>query len=85
MKALQTIMLSCAKATEYLNLREEGQLNAKQSLQLKLHLLVCKTCKAYEKQSEILKNMFGAYSEKQAKPLKNEKLKAGIKTKLEEL
>ncbi len=85
MKALQTIMLSCAKATEYLNLREEGQLNVKQNLQLKLHLLACKTCKAYEKQSEILKNMFGAYSEKHAKPLKNEKLKAGIKAKLEDL
>jgi hypothetical protein len=85
MNALQTIMLSCAKATEYLNLREEGQLNAKQNLQLKLHLLACKTCKAYEKQSQILKNMFGAYQEKQSKPLKNEKLKRGLKAKLEEL
>lgn len=85
MKALQTIMLSCAKAAEYINLREEGQLNAKQSMQLKLHLLACKTCRAYEKQSEIIKKMFGAYQEKQTKPIKNEKLKAEIKAKLEEL
>lgn len=85
MKALQSIMLSCAKASEYINLREEGQLNAKKSLQLKLHLLACKTCKAYEKQSAILKKMFGAYQEKQADHLKNEKFKAGIKSKLEEL
>ena len=85
MRFLQSIMLSCVKASEYLNLREEGQLNLKQSIQLKVHLLACKTCKAYEKQNKILKDMFESYREKQLKSRKNEKLKTGIKAKLEEL
>jgi tRNA U34 5-carboxymethylaminomethyl modifying enzyme MnmG/GidA len=76
-------MLSCSKATEYLNLREENALNRKQSLQLKMHLLACKTCKAYETQSETIKKMFGVFKSEAQK--ENEPLKESIKTNIEKL
>jgi len=85
MKALQTIMLSCVKASEYLNLKEEKALSFKQGLQLKMHLLACKTCRAYEKQSETIKTMFGRYQEKVAGQSKNKPFKNLVKNKVEKL
>jgi hypothetical protein len=87
MKALQTIMLSCAKAAEYLNLREEKALSFKQNLQLNMHLLACKTCQAYESQSETIKKMFKHYQSKAASETQNENLplKESIKGKIEKL
>ena len=95
MKALQTIMLSCAKATEYLNLREEKTLSFRQNMQLNMHLLACKTCKAYESQSETIKKMFKQYHSEADTEVKSEAkstnqkeietLKESIKAQIEKL
>ncbi len=83
MKAIQNIILSCAKATEYVNLREERVLSPKQSLQLKVHLLVCKTCRAYEKQSATINKMFSVFKEKATASTKNANFKENLKAKVE--
>jgi hypothetical protein len=87
MKALQTIMLSCAKAAEYLNLREEKALSFKQNLQLNMHLLACKTCKAFASQSETIKKMFRQHQSEATSETQNKNLPLieSIKGKIEKL
>jgi predicted anti-sigma-YlaC factor YlaD len=83
MRSLQTIMLSCARAAEYLNLKEEKALSFKQNLQLKAHLLACKTCRAYEKQSETINKMFDTFKGKANVNTENADFKKTLKTKVE--
>lgn len=50
-------MLSCKKATELIEKKDLAGLDPIQNLQLSLHLMMCKACKDYEKQSTLLDNM----------------------------
>lgn len=78
-------MVSCKKATELVERKYEGKLTFKESFQLNLHLLMCKTCNAYKKQSKLLNkalSKFFNYSS-ETEHLKNEKLKEKIISKLE--
>jgi hypothetical protein len=80
-------MLSCAKAAEYLNLREEKALSFKQNLQLNIHLLACKTCKAFASQSETIKKMFRQHQSEATSETQNKNLPLieSIKGKIEKL
>lgn len=48
------LMQSCKKATELMELREEGQLGTFQLLGLRLHTMMCGVCRSYEQQRELL-------------------------------
>lgn len=48
------LMQSCKKATELMELREEGQLGTFQLFGLRLHTMLCGVCRSYELQRELL-------------------------------
>ncbi len=48
------LILSCKKATELIEKKNLAGLDPMQNMQLSLHLMMCKACKEYEKQSTIL-------------------------------
>lgn len=86
MKGLPKIIISCKDAGQYIQKKEEGALGSWANFQLKIHLLYCKLCRAYEKQSaklnELLENHFEPNKSSQNKDFK-EKLKAEIQKKSE--
>lgn len=47
-------MTSCKKATELMELKEEGLLGRFELLRLSLHTMMCSVCKNYEKQREAI-------------------------------
>lgn len=53
-RILNKFFLSCKKATELIEKRKIEKLNFTEKNQLKLHLSMCRTCNAYQSQSEIL-------------------------------
>lgn len=54
MKLMNLIMLSCKRATELVEKKSVDSLSFTENLQLNLHTMFCKTCKAYEKQSQAI-------------------------------
>lgn len=86
MKTMSKIMMSCKKATELVERKHENKLSLKDGFQLKLHLLMCKTCNAYAKQSKILNKLLHKFfmnkDELEQGLIKNEKLKAKIISEL---
>ncbi len=44
-------MLGCAKATELIDKMSFDRLTSKEKIQLRLHLMFCKFCSRYQKQS----------------------------------
>jgi hypothetical protein len=53
-KIMNTLMLSCRKATELIEKQSVFELNTLEKTQLFFHLKVCEACKQYEKQSTII-------------------------------
>ena len=53
-KMMHLMMLSCKDATFLLTKNEYQKLNLKENLQLKMHLMGCKFCRAFEKQNKII-------------------------------
>ena len=53
-RLLNKFFLSCKKATELIEKRNVEQLNFTEKNQLKIHLSMCRTCTAYQSQSETL-------------------------------
>ena len=86
MKAMNKIMLSCKKATELVERKHENKLTLKEGFQLSLHLLMCKTCSVYEKQSKLLNKALNQFfknkGESEKELIKNEQLKEKIISKL---
>jgi len=54
MKLMNTIFLSCKKATALLEKKLHVKLSFTQRMQLKMHTAMCKPCSKYEEQSAIL-------------------------------
>jgi hypothetical protein len=52
--AMHWMMLSCDKATFYVTKREYQKLSCKDKLQLNMHLMGCKLCRAFSKQNVII-------------------------------
>ena len=54
---MQIILLSCLKATEFVEKRINYKLSLKERIQLKLHTSMCKACSDYEKQSTLIEKI----------------------------
>lgn len=54
MKALNHLFLSCKKASELIEKKQEEKLTFVNSIQLKMHLSLCKLCLSYAKQSALI-------------------------------
>ncbi len=54
MKLMQKIMLSCKQATFFSSVKNFRKLNSLNRVQLKLHLMACKNCYKFDKQSQII-------------------------------
>lgn len=48
------LLTSCKKATELMELKEEGRLGTFEILGLRLHTMMCSACRNYERQRELL-------------------------------
>ncbi len=51
---MQKIMLSCKQATFFSSVKNYRKLNVMNRIQLKLHLMACKNCYEYDRQSQII-------------------------------
>lgn len=51
---MQKIMLSCEQATFFSSVKNYRKLNLLNRIQLKLHLMVCKNCFEFDRQSQII-------------------------------
>jgi predicted anti-sigma-YlaC factor YlaD len=88
MKQKDGMMISCKRATELVEIQFEKKLSFKQQFQLKLHLLLCKVCDIYAKQSAKLNQMilkFVGNKSEVITPKDTEKLKSEIIEKLEKI
>ncbi len=57
MSLLSPLLLSCERASELIDRKEEGSLNLVQGWRLRAHLALCDLCKRYEKQSKKLSQL----------------------------
>lgn len=60
-------MLSCKKATELIEKKDLAGLDPIQNMQLSLHLMMCKACKDYEKQSLFLDEIISMQMKKNSR------------------
>jgi len=51
---MKKIFLSCIKASELVEKKNHFELTIKEKFQLRIHMLICKPCVNYEKQSLLL-------------------------------
>ncbi len=83
---MEKLYLSCKKATELIELKSDTQLSFKANIQLKMHLMMCKACNAYEKQSAKLNKMLGLHFDvntiDESEIILNKELKEKIISKL---
>jgi hypothetical protein len=54
MKFINSIMITCVKATELIEKQQVHSLSAGERLKLRLHVSMCGACKAYQKQSKTI-------------------------------
>lgn len=81
---MKILMLSCKKATELIEKKNVVNLSFGESIQLKMHKKMCKSCSNFEKQSSLIDNAFHKISsdEKYIVIHKNEELKVKIINKI---
>ena len=79
-------MYSCKKATEMVEKKSVVGLSFSENLKLKLHMSICKACKTYQKQSELIDTFIAdkTKQEEQAPLIENNELKSSIISKLNE-
>jgi hypothetical protein len=85
-RLINILLLSCKKATELIEKREIITLSTKEKLQLRIHTSMCKACKSYEQQSDIIEKALSDWVRKKEnsgdeKVLSNQ-AKAGLIDKL---
>lgn len=69
-KMMNLIMLSCKKTTELIEKRFVTKLSVVEKIQLSMHTAMCKTCKMYEKQSDIIEKSLEKIQQKECEPMK---------------
>jgi L-rhamnose isomerase len=62
-KAMHRMMLSCDTATMYITKKEYQKLSCKENLQLNMHLMGCRFCRAFNKQNAILSDKISLIQE----------------------
>ena len=60
-------MMSCKKATEAISRQQDEPLSFKQKLDLKLHLMMCKACRAFSKNLSSLSDVMKAFRDPSSK------------------
>tara|TARA_R110001592_G_scaffold157931_1_gene388835 strand:+ start:1639 stop:1887 length:249 start_codon:yes stop_codon:yes gene_type:complete len=77
-------MYSCKKATEMVEKKSVVGLSFSENLKLKLHLSICKACKTYQKQSELIDSFIvdKTKQEENIPEIENNDLKSSIISKL---
>ena len=76
-------MTSCKKATELMELKEEGQLGRFELLRLSLHTMMCSACRNYERQREAIVRAITAQGGAPVTAEEVEVVKTRIKRRLE--
>ncbi|MDQ3535416.1 MAG: hypothetical protein M3421_07285 [Bacteroidota bacterium] len=60
-KLMNVLMLSCIKATEFVEKKLDNKLNMIEKIQLYLHTRMCGACRLYEKQSKFIDEVLKRY------------------------
>lgn len=81
-KLISKLLLTCKKATELIEMEQEGLLSTTQKLQLKVHLKLCLLCKVYQTQSKNIQKLLQESFLKKHSPISNPELKEKISTKI---
>jgi len=55
------IMISCDEATAICDKNQYGEASFSEKFSLTLHLLICKYCKKYTKQNNLMSRVFGKF------------------------
>ncbi|MCU0439965.1 MAG: hypothetical protein MUC49_18930 [Raineya sp.] len=72
------ILLTCKKATELVEKKQNKRISFVENIQLKLHIWICKACAIYEKQSKIIQSFLHKISSNQATQKLSEESKKKI-------
>lgn len=84
-KLMNTLMLSCKKASELIDKQSVIKLSIKEKVMLHMHTSMCDGCKAYQKQSKLLDEFLQNHiqgNEANVPQIKNNELKQQIISKL---
>jgi uncharacterized Fe-S cluster-containing radical SAM superfamily protein len=54
-------MINCDEATAICDKNQYGEATVIDKIRLNFHLMVCKYCKAYTKQNQVMSRLFGKY------------------------
>lgn len=82
--AMHWMMLSCDQATFFITKRDYQKLSCKENLQLNMHLMGCKLCRAFNQQNAIITQKLNALKEAPPKAELSAKKKAEIEEVLSE-
>lgn len=74
-------MINCKKATDYLSRKEENKLTIFQKWMLSLHLMMCRICKLFASQNELLTTAYHNLKDEKSRLSKEEKEKIIAATK----
>lgn len=81
-KLMNTLTLSCKKASELIDKKLFNTLTFKERIMLRMHTTICDGCRRYKKQSVILDNLLHGYiqnvDESQTPQLVNDELKQRV-------
>lgn len=84
-KLMNTLMLSCKKASEIIDKQSVIRLSFKEKVMLRMHTSMCDGCKEYKKQSKLLDKFLHNHilgNETNVPQIKNNDLKEQIISKL---
>ena len=88
MNMMRKLMISCDKATFLITKAQEGEISFIEKIDLELHLMACKFCKLFRKQSSFLSDNVEHLGKHPNESLPNSKLtdarKAAIQQALQE-
>lgn len=59
MSLMNAMMLSCVKATQLMELRQQSPLGLMQKIQLQMHVAMCSGCRNYMKQTKLIDKVLG--------------------------
>jgi hypothetical protein len=78
------MMVSCKEATQLIEKKTMATLSLKEGLQLNFHVMMCKVCAAYRRQSRLIDAFFIAKNkpEKENEVIQNTELKERILSKM---
>jgi hypothetical protein len=81
-------MINCDEATAICDKNQYGEATVIDKIRLNFHLIVCKYCKAYTKQNQLMSQLFGKYltpcdGSKKLSQEEKQKLKEKLQKELE--